>query len=331
MEDGSAEDRLRESEERHRLLAEHANDVVWTMSPAGEVTYISPAIEAMRGFTPEEAMDHRLDQTLTPESQVISAAWSNRLATALEEGTHPEDFRGELEYLCKDGTTVWTDVQVIPHIGESGEVIEILGVSRDISERKRHEAEIAEARREIEAANEALARANERLRRQALTDDLTGLYNRRHAKDLLDGAADGKGAAGSQSSLLMIDIDDFKQINDNLGHLAGDRVLIELSQRIAGRIRGTDVLIRWGGDEFVVLMPLCDLDGASKVAEEIRHAVASEPFPAAVTAATVSIGVSQAAEGEDFERWVGRADTALLRAKNMGRDRVEVERAGSSA
>jgi diguanylate cyclase (GGDEF)-like protein/PAS domain S-box-containing protein len=321
---GSAEERLKESEERHRLLAEHANDVVWTMSPTGDVTYVSPAIEAMRGFTPEEAMEHRPDQTLTPESQVISAAYFDRLAIALKEGTPPEDFRGELEYLCKDGTTVWTDVQVIPHIGERGELIEILGVSRDISERKRYEAEMAEARREIEAANEALAQANESLSRQALTDDLTGLYNRRHAKDLLDGAADRKGATRAPISLLMIDIDGFKQINDDLGHLAGDRVLVELSQRIADRIRGTDVLIRWGGDEFMVLMPLCDLDGASKVAEEIRHAVASEPFPTAVTAATVSIGVSQRAEGEDFERWVGRADTALLRAKDTGRDRVEM-------
>jgi PAS domain S-box-containing protein len=118
--DGSQDtELLRQSEERHRLLAEHANDVVWTMSPDGLITYVSPAVEAMRGFTPEEAMNQSLEQIHPPESQAVNRAYFERLGESLKNGTPPEEFQGELEYYCKDGSTVWTYVQVIPHMDET--------------------------------------------------------------------------------------------------------------------------------------------------------------------------------------------------------------------
>lgn len=318
----SAEELLKLSEERHRLLAEHANDVVWTMSAEGAITYVSPAVESMRGFTPEEAMNQTIEQIHPPDSQAISLGYFNRLAVALQEGSPAEEFRCELEYYCKDGSTVWTDVQVIPHLGPDGELLEILGVSRDISQRKTHERELEDARREAEVANEALTRANERLRQQALTDDLTGTYNRRHGRDLLESATAGTTWDGMPLSLLMIDIDCFKKVNDDHGHHTGDQVLVDLTRRISAQIRDTDILARWGGDEFIVMMPLCDIDGATLAAEKIREAVASEPFDDAGTV-TVSIGVAQASEDRCLEQWVARADSALYEAKSAGRNRVE--------
>lgn len=213
---------------------------------------------------------------------------------------------------------MWTEVQVIPHLNDEGQLVEILGVSRDISDRKRFELEIETARHQTEAANRALKLANEKLEQLATTDDLTGSFNRRYCRSLLESAT----AEGERPlSLLMIDIDHFKKVNDAFGHVVGDQVLVELARTITGVIRETDVLTRWGGDEFVVLMPLCDADGAANIAERICQTVAAESLLDSAPM-TVSIGVSQAREGEDMKDWVARADSALYRAKEAGRDRV---------
>ncbi len=148
-----AEKQLQISEERHRLLAENANDVIWTMSLDGRITYVSPAVERLRGFTPEEAMNQPLDEILTPDSAAISLAYWQELAARLQAGLPPPRFRGEYEYYCKDGSTVWTDVQVIPYVDANGQLVEILGVTRDFSDRKRHEEELKKAREAAEAAN----------------------------------------------------------------------------------------------------------------------------------------------------------------------------------
>ena len=111
----SAEVRLKESEERYRLLAEHANDVIWTMSPEGKITYVSPTVEAMRGFTPEEAMNQTIEEIHPPASQAISLGYFERLKIALQGRAPLEEFNCELEYFCKDGSTVWNEVTVIPH------------------------------------------------------------------------------------------------------------------------------------------------------------------------------------------------------------------------
>ena len=147
---GRSIDELRVSEERHRLLAEAFNDVVWTMSIDGRITYVSPAVERMRGFTPEEAMAQPLEEIQTPESAAVTARYFSDLATRLAAGQLPEPFRGELEYYCKDGSTVWTEVEVIPRLGSDGQIAEILGVTRDISERKRAEEEVLRLNDELE-------------------------------------------------------------------------------------------------------------------------------------------------------------------------------------
>lgn len=321
MDPRDSERLLRESEERYRLLADHAHDVIWTMSPGGEITYVSPGVEAMRGLTPEEAMNQSIDQIHPPESQAISLGYFERLAERLKNGLAPEEFKGELEYYRKDGTTVWTEVQVVPHMGQEGELIEILGVSRDISERKHFEDRLQKARDEVEDANAELEQANAQLQRQATTDELTGFYNRRHAREILEGAAK-EVARGSQHSILLIDVDYFKKVNDSLGHNKGDLFLVELSKRIREQVREVDVLVRWGGDEFIVFMPLCAKDNADRIAERIRQSVASEPLLDGVST-TVSIGVSEALPGEGAKHWVGRSDSALYEAKLAGRNSVK--------
>ena len=139
-----AEDELMIREERYRLLAENARDVIWTMQLDGTITYISPAVELLRGFTVEEAMNQPIDQIITPDSQKIVIGYIQRLNEAYALGMPLEDFRCENEYYCKDGSTLWTEVFVHPHMGGKSKSPTILGVTRDITERKQFEARLLE-------------------------------------------------------------------------------------------------------------------------------------------------------------------------------------------
>ncbi len=143
------------SEQRHRLLADYANDVIWTMSLQGAITYISPAIFQLRGLTPEEAMQQPLDQILTPPSQAVVGQYFVDVLGAAQKGEKPNNFKGDLEYYRKDGSTFWTEVLAFPLADADGTLIEILGVTRDISARKLYEDELKAARDAAEKANQA--------------------------------------------------------------------------------------------------------------------------------------------------------------------------------
>lgn len=135
------EEALRISEARHRLLADSASDVIWTMAPDGRVTYVSPAIEKVRGYTPDEAMAQTIDQIHTPDSAAKSTAYFIHMLTEIQAGRKPEPFRGDLEYLCKDGSILFTEVLAFPVLDDNGQLVELTGVTRNLSDRRRLEAE----------------------------------------------------------------------------------------------------------------------------------------------------------------------------------------------
>lgn len=153
-----AQTRLQVSEQRHRVLADSARDVIWSMSPMGEITYVSPAVEKLRGVTPAEAMQMPLNETLTPESAAVSMQYFQEVAQALQQGRTPQSFQGELEYYRKDGSTFWTECLSFPLMDSNGGLVEILGVTRDISERKHYEESLRQARIQAEKANMAKTR-----------------------------------------------------------------------------------------------------------------------------------------------------------------------------
>ncbi len=148
-------ERLRINDQRYRLLADSARDVVWTMSPMGEITYISPAIEQLRGITPQEAMKMPIEETLTPASQAVSLGYFMDLGAAIQKGEPLPSFHGNLEYYRKDGSTFWTEVLSFPLMNKDGQLVEIVGVTRDISERRLYEENLLKARDAAEKANAA--------------------------------------------------------------------------------------------------------------------------------------------------------------------------------
>ena len=137
-----ARNALRASEERHRLLADNASDVIWTMDVNGCNTYVSPSVERLRGYTVAEAMQQTLNEALTPDSAKIAQAGMSRALAAIQAKQPVPNFRAELEQPCKQGGTLWTEVNLSAMQNEAGEFVNFLGVSRDISERKLAELEL---------------------------------------------------------------------------------------------------------------------------------------------------------------------------------------------
>jgi diguanylate cyclase (GGDEF)-like protein len=187
--------------------------------------------------------------------------------------------------------------------------------------------------KELEARNQVLERlvnkktqelqqALTEIARIAMTDKLTGLSNRLKIDAYLDAAIQRAQGTAYPLALILLDLDHFKRINDTYGHLQGDRVLIELSGLLSATIRATDLLGRWGGEEFLVICPGMTLAAAVERAEQLRAAVRAHVFPGLEQPQTASLGVASYRVGESREELITRVDAALYRAKLDGRDRV---------
>ena len=166
----------------------------------------------------------------------------------------------------------------------------------------------------------------ETLRQDSVRDGLTGCFTRAHALDVLEGDLRRANRTGFPVSLMMLDVDRFKSINDQYGHVAGDAVLAAVSAQLHKRLRQSDVRCRVGGDEFLVILPDTSLEDALRVAESVRQGIEALPIPSlrGTVSVTASIGVATASCGStiDVQGFIDRADLALYRAKHEGRNCV---------
>ncbi len=195
--------------------------------------------------------------------------------------------------------------------------------------------------------NELMARVRSQLRRKrysdrlrdimqaslqmAVTDPLTGLHNRRYLESHLGGLIDAAADGDKPLSLMILDIDHFKSVNDTFGHDAGDEVLRSFAERVKTVIRGVDVVCRLGGEEFIIVMPDTALDVAARVAERVRQSIGDTDFSidkgVRQISITVSIGIAERRNGREADVLMKRADLALYRSKAQGRNRVSADAA----
>ena len=222
------------------------------------------------------------------------------------------DYRNQLD----DGRDVQSVLHVIESLRSETAHFQASGSSL--------KAHLSDSAREVERLREELELA----RHAALTDPLTGLANRQAFTDALD-AAIAAFSPDDPLSLLMVDIDHFKRFNDNYGHLVGDRILCHVSRAMEEGVKGRDLVSRFGGEEFAVLLPHTPQAGAVQVAEQIRHHVQRTRLVRtatreAVAPITVSVGVACYHSGESADSFIERADQALYQSKRSGRNKVRV-------
>ncbi|NWJ40984.1 MAG: diguanylate cyclase [Geothrix sp.] len=299
------------NERRFRFIAEHAADVIWTMDiPSGRFTYVSPSVFQLRGYTPEEIMSRPASEALTPESAALVRADLLKAMAEWNAGRSVAPRAMEVDQPHKDGRLIPTEVVTTLHADAEGHLVSVLGISRDITLRRQAEERL---RLELQALEEA-----------ATTDLLTHAWNRRHFEEAIEGEIHRSERYGHPLSLLILDIDHFKRVNDTFGHAEGDRVLRQVADCVRGVIRVSDSLTRWGGEEFIVLMPSTGLANAQVLAERIREGIAAHAFEGIGTV-TVSLGLAEYLPPSRLAAWLERADQALYRAKHAGRNRVETD------
>jgi diguanylate cyclase (GGDEF)-like protein/PAS domain S-box-containing protein len=286
---------LARSEERYRLLAENATDVVYRTDPHGITEWVSEGVVGVLGFTPAEVIGCDARSLICHEDRDIVTDAAREAMTSRRASVR---FRMQ----TKGGDPRWVEATIHP-VHRDGAPVGFVGGWRDVQP-------------EVEAEAELDLRAR--------TDDLTGLLNRREALGQLGVWLAPDNPERARLAVAFCDLDAFKEINDRLGHAAGDGLLQRVADRVRGCVRSQDLVARVGGDELlIVLRGVQDLDAATGVAEKIRLAV-REPLrvDGQAIVSTVSIGVAMAGTHDDVDALVARADRAMYEAKQAGRDQV---------
>lgn len=292
------------SEAKYRALTESIHDVIWTLDPETfRYLYVSPSVKRLRGYTPEEVIAQPFAASLLPGS---ARRMEEQIRAELEEfqqGLRSSEIVSvdEVEQPCRDGSSVWTEVVTNLIRNPSTGRIEVHGVTRDITERRF---------------------ASEQIRRLAYSDQLTGLANRMLLQDRFRNALNLARKKGGQLTLLNLDLDNFKTINDSLGHTIGDRLLVEVARRLETQLRPGDTLSRSGGDEFLLVLPDTDAKAALEVVSRLLQTVA-RPYPLNQESlfVTASIGVAiYPDDGTTIETLMSNADAAMHQAKRANRN-----------
>jgi diguanylate cyclase (GGDEF)-like protein len=304
-------------------VVEAMDDHLYTLrvDPGGvAAVYRGPHREALVGGPlPDGDDDHAV------WSSVLHADDRDRWETALRRLPDGEPLELEYRVMGVDGVERIVLDRLRPRRGLDG-TLYFDGVTRDVTERRRLEDELRRSMADMEQAHHELDAAHRAAEQRARTDDLTGTYNRRHFTELAKAAAESDAGAGAGCALLLLDADHFKQINDTHGHAIGDAVLVELAQRLRAELDAGELLARWGGEEFAVMLRAVASDeDLRRRAERFREAVQAVPMLAEPTRIrlTVSIGGARRVAGPvALDAWIESADRALYAAKHRGRDRV---------
>lgn len=287
-----------QTRESYIRLIEHAAEGILVVDRDGRIEIFNPAAESLLGWAAADVLGRPCTELFHPDA---GGRGIDPVADTLVDGRSRR--RERIDYFRKDGAAMPVELSVAPIVLE-GRISGAVAIMADVSERLAWEAE---------------------LQRQARTDTLTGANNRRAFFELAQREVYRAERDGSPVSLLMMDLDRFKEINDVFGHAAGDRVLVAVVQACIDELRRIDVFGRVGGEELAAVLPGVGLREACAVAERVRERIAAMVVQHgdAWIRCTVSIGVAARQRHEEFQGLMMRADEALYLAKSGGRDRVE--------
>ena len=264
--------------------------ITTTTRPDSTIVEVSSAFEKISGYSKEELLGKEISIIKHPQrdKQIIKELWD----TILEQKT----WTGIIKNKKKNGEEYWREQTIIPKINEENKNIEnFLSISVDVTDKKE-------------------------LEKIATIDKLTNIYNRRMLDDFLKTEIEIANRHNEDLSLIIVDIDHFKIVNDTFGHLAGDNLLTSISKIILENIRNTDIFGRYGGEEFLIICRKTTKENAFVLAEKLRILIKEFKFDE-IGHKTISLGISDFQKSDTVETLFKKADTALYEAKNTGRDK----------
>ncbi len=291
------EEALAKSEQKYRTILEEIEEGYYEADLAGNLTFVNKAACRQFGYSEEELIGMNYRFCVSKEDvKSVYKAWNKVYRTGEPLKSYP------FAIIRKDGTQLFLESSVSPLRNKEGRIIGFRSISRDVTERKQFEQKLAE---------------------MATHDPLTGLPNRILLNDRLTMAWALARRSGNRLAVLMLDLDQFKAINDTMGHSVGDQLLKAAGERLTSITRKSDTVARIGGDEFVLVLPQISLaTDAAKLAQRILDAF-REPFVFGgyQLHSTTSIGIAVYPEdGKDIESLLKHSDTAMYWAKEQGRD-----------
>jgi diguanylate cyclase (GGDEF)-like protein/PAS domain S-box-containing protein len=284
-------------------LIEATNDAILITTaddldrPGPRIVYANPAFCTISGYTREEIIGRSPRILQGPGTCKRTLA---RMSVAIRAGQNCHE---ELLNYSKDGTPYWLDIHIVPLRNDAGKIEYFAAIERDVTDK----------RTEVE-----------RLERLALEDSLTGIGNRTALQGFLETLAQEPASGLETLWMLLFDLDGFKNINDTLGHIAGDQILRHFAAYVAASLRRDDFMARLGGDEFVVVLRGYTQECASALAERIVANLASMTVSGSDMIG-VSVGMTAFQRNEHIETVISRADEALYRAKQEGKGRVRFQ------
>ncbi|WP_334139473.1 diguanylate cyclase [Thermovirga lienii] len=291
--------KLKEKEATLRAIVNIVKDGILLLDQAGRVLFLNPAAEKIFGYTNREARGKGLFSLLEPEWILDVTSGDEVKSGELEYSKHLEGKELEVKFKHKrEERPIFVDMTFSLLKIEERSYYVVAG--KDVTKHKE---------------------LQEKLLYLSITDPLTGAYNRRYTEQRLQEEMERSKRMRTVFSVIMFDLDHFKRVNDEFGHDIGDEVLKRVTDVVKRRIRKIDTLGRWGGEEFLVILPGTTLEKAVFLAEELRKKIEQEDMPFDGNC-TASFGVTAFLEGESGKDLIKRADEALYKAKNEGRNCV---------
>lgn len=309
--------------ENSNLLTEYKkavdlSNIVSKTNPKGVITYVNDKFCEISGYTRDELIGkpHNVIRHPDMPREAFKDLWDTIKAK--------KSWNGVVTNMKKDGSQYIVDTTVIPILDVDGDVVEYIAIRHDITELEETKQQLRNINKAMKHKVDELYSMTNTLEQKAYKDNLTGINNRENFEEIFSLEISTTKLNKSVLSLMIFDVDNFKLVNDTYGHQAGDILLKDLVTLIESNIKNGDVFARWGGEEFVILTPATEINGAYNLAENLRKLVQSYVFNYVDNNLTVSFGIAQLSKDDTKKTLFEKADKALYEAKKNGRNRTEI-------
>jgi diguanylate cyclase (GGDEF)-like protein/PAS domain S-box-containing protein len=292
------------------------SNIVSKTNPKGIITYVNDKFCEISGYRREELVGkpHNIVRHPTMPSSTFQELWNTI--------KNKKSWSGLITNLKKDGRSYTVSSTIVPILDIDGDIVEYIAIRNDVTDFEQAKEQLSTLNKAMKHKVDELYSMAQTLEQQASIDVLTGVFNRMKFEEFFEFELQKAKMQRNPLSIILLDIDDFKNINDTFGHDIGDVILKSITNLISSNIRATDTVFRWGGEEFVILLPGTHFEKAKYVANNLRKIINEHKFSVVPKEVTCSFGVASLNDDDHKESLFKRVDMTLYRAKNSGKNIV---------